>query len=165
MLVKINNKGGNYLLNVGPDGKGVIPQPSVDVLKQIGRWMKKNGESIYATQPCPVFPYEYGWGMFTYKPNRLYMHVFKRDMLHYSAVQAIGNKITRAYVLATGQDLVYKQGYDPAQRRNRLNFTSTDSDAMGVASGALQDNLDEIDMVICLEYEGETLQFDSLDDL
>jgi alpha-L-fucosidase len=48
-IVEIASKGGNYLLNVGPDGLGVIPEESVKILKQIGAWMKINGEAIYGT--------------------------------------------------------------------------------------------------------------------
>jgi len=48
-IVEIASKGGNYLLNVGPDGNGVIPEPSVKILKEIGAWMKINGEAIYGT--------------------------------------------------------------------------------------------------------------------
>ena len=48
-IVEIASKGGNYLLNVGPDGNGIIPEESVKVLKEIGAWMKINGESIYGT--------------------------------------------------------------------------------------------------------------------
>jgi alpha-L-fucosidase len=48
-IVEIASKGGNYLLNVGPDGKGVIPEASVKILKEIGAWMKINGEAIYGT--------------------------------------------------------------------------------------------------------------------
>ena len=48
-IVEIASKGGNYLLNVGPDGNGVIPEPSVNILKKIGAWMKINGEAIYGT--------------------------------------------------------------------------------------------------------------------
>ncbi|MBK7711960.1 MAG: alpha-L-fucosidase [Bacteroidales bacterium] len=48
-IVEIASKGGNYLLNVGPDGDGVIPPGSVKVLKEIGAWMKVNGEAIYGT--------------------------------------------------------------------------------------------------------------------
>jgi len=48
-LVDIASKGGNYLLNVGPDGNGVFPQESVKILKGIGAWMKINGEAIYGT--------------------------------------------------------------------------------------------------------------------
>jgi alpha-L-fucosidase len=49
-LVEIASKGGNYLLNVGPDGKGEIPSPSIDVLKEMGEWMATNGEAIYGTK-------------------------------------------------------------------------------------------------------------------
>ncbi|MEO8961065.1 MAG: alpha-L-fucosidase [Ginsengibacter sp.] len=48
-VVEIASKGGNYLLNVGPDGNGVIPEESVKVLRAIGTWMKINGEAIYGT--------------------------------------------------------------------------------------------------------------------
>ena len=45
-LVDIASKGGNYLLNVGPTSEGLIPAPSVERLKEIGQWMKANGEAI-----------------------------------------------------------------------------------------------------------------------
>jgi alpha-L-fucosidase len=48
-ITEIASKGGNYLLNVGPDGNGVIPEASVRILKDIGSWMKVNGEAIYGT--------------------------------------------------------------------------------------------------------------------
>jgi len=48
-IVEIASKGGNYLLNVGPDGNGIIPKESVKILKGIGEWMSRNGEAIYGT--------------------------------------------------------------------------------------------------------------------
>ncbi|MCK9412892.1 MAG: alpha-L-fucosidase [Prolixibacteraceae bacterium] len=48
-IVEIASKGGNYLLNVGTDGNGVIPEASVKILTEIGAWMKVNGEAIYGT--------------------------------------------------------------------------------------------------------------------
>jgi len=53
-LVDVATKGGNYLLNVGPTAEGVIPQPSVERMQAIGRWLKSNGEAIYGTQPGPL---------------------------------------------------------------------------------------------------------------
>jgi len=46
-LVDIVSKGGNYLLNIGPDGQGVVPQPSQETLRGVGRWLKVNGEAVY----------------------------------------------------------------------------------------------------------------------
>jgi alpha-L-fucosidase len=54
-LVEIVSKGGNYLLNVGPTAEGVIPQPSVDRLLEVGAWMKVNGDAVYGSTPWKVF--------------------------------------------------------------------------------------------------------------
>ena len=48
-LVDITSKGGNYLLNVGPTAEGEIPQPSIERLKEVGQWMRVNGDAIYGT--------------------------------------------------------------------------------------------------------------------
>ena len=53
-LIDSVSKGGNYLLNVGPMADGVIPPPSQDVLRTVGRWLKKNGEAVYGAGPTPV---------------------------------------------------------------------------------------------------------------
>jgi alpha-L-fucosidase len=54
-LIDIASKGGNYLLNVGPTSEGLIPQQEIDRLLEMGKWLKVNGEAIYATGPNP-FP-------------------------------------------------------------------------------------------------------------
>lgn len=49
-LIDVSAKGGNYLLNVGPTADGIIPEPSVERLQKIGKWLSVNGEAIYATE-------------------------------------------------------------------------------------------------------------------
>jgi len=58
-LITIAARGGNYLLNVGPDPTGLIPEEAVSRLKDMGDWMKVNGEAIYGTQRSPIHP---KWG-------------------------------------------------------------------------------------------------------
>ena len=74
-LVDIVSKGGNYLLNVGPTGQGIIPQGAVSDLQAVGDWMKVNGESIYGTTASPLKT-QPDWGRITKKGNTLYLHIF-----------------------------------------------------------------------------------------
>lgn len=77
MLVECVSKGGNLLLNVGPNAKGEIPEESVQILKEVGTWMKKNSRSIYhcgyAGLPKPE------WGRYTRNGNLLYAHVMEEQ--------------------------------------------------------------------------------------
>ena len=70
LLVDIVAKGGNFLLNVGPDPNGNLPEPAVLRMKEIGEWLKINGEAIYGTRP--VYPYKDGNVCFTTKQGKIY---------------------------------------------------------------------------------------------
>lgn len=73
-LVETASKGGNFLLNVGPDASGEIPAASVERLQAIGDWMRVNGAAIHGTRASP-FP-RLGWGCATRKDGTLFLHVF-----------------------------------------------------------------------------------------
>ena len=51
MLVRIVAKGGNLNLMVNPDGSGQVPRIQLDLMKELGEWLRVNGEAIYGTRP------------------------------------------------------------------------------------------------------------------
>jgi alpha-L-fucosidase len=101
-LVDIASKGGNYLLNVGPTGEGVIPEASVERLKEIGAWIKVNGKAIYGTTASP-FSRQLPWGRCTTKISgnhtTLYLHVFDWPTDGELLVPGLKNKIHSAHLL------------------------------------------------------------------
>jgi alpha-L-fucosidase len=102
-LVDIVSKGGNYLLNVGPTAEGVIPQPSQDNLRAVGRWLKVNGEAIYGAGPTP-FGEELGaqdWRCTT-KAGKLFIHLFSWPAGPFD-LPVMGDRVTKAYMLADPQ--------------------------------------------------------------
>jgi alpha-L-fucosidase len=61
-ILELTSKGGNFLLNVGPDKHGVIPAPAIRTLKGVGKWMGKNGVAVYGTDKNQLLnPFEYGY--------------------------------------------------------------------------------------------------------
>ncbi len=102
-LIDTASKGGNYLLNVGPTSLGEIPQPSVDRLAAIGRWLRINGESIYGTTASPFHRYSFD-GRCTVKGNRMFVHVFKWPQRGTELrIKGLITPIKSATFLATGQ--------------------------------------------------------------
>jgi alpha-L-fucosidase len=103
-LVDIASKGGNYLLNVGPKSDGTFPAPAIEILQQVGDWMKINGDSIYGTTMSPLDQPPV-WGRITQKGKTIYLHVF--DWPHPQAgtrgklaVPDLPGKVKSAYLLA-----------------------------------------------------------------
>ncbi len=73
-LADICAKGGNFLLNVGPTAEGEFPPACVERLRDIGHWLRANGDTIYGTSAGP-FSF-LSWGVATRKGGTLYLHVF-----------------------------------------------------------------------------------------
>lgn len=71
-LINVVSHGGNFLLNIGPKGDGSVVPFESEVLKEIGAWLKKNGEAIYGTESSP-FRDQFEWGTITRKGNNLYL--------------------------------------------------------------------------------------------
>jgi alpha-L-fucosidase len=121
-LIHCASGGGNFLLNVGPTSKGIIPQPEVDRLMAMGRWLKVNGEAIYGSERTP-FDVALPFGYATEKPGKVFL-----EITHWPQNGSISvpmkNKIIKAYllsgpkkILATSHDdgslIVYLPGQAP----------------------------------------------------
>jgi len=141
-LVDIVSKGGNYLLNVGPTGDGIIPSGAVNDLERVGAWMKVNGESIYGTTASPLKA-QPGWGRVTEKGDRLYLHVFDWPTNNTLLFGGVTEPMTRscfpqnAYLLA-----------DPGKK---LNYALTDNGFFAV--GLPPEPIDAIDTVVVLQLQ------------
>jgi alpha-L-fucosidase len=70
MLIEIVSKGGNFLIGFGPTPEGEFPAGAVERLKEIGAWMKINGDAIYGTRA--IAPYFESGIRFTQKGDRVF---------------------------------------------------------------------------------------------
>lgn len=79
LLIESVSKGGNLLLNVGPNGRGEIDSRAQESLKKIGDWMKYNSRSVYGCTQAPENFKTPENCLLTYNPktNRLYVHLLE----------------------------------------------------------------------------------------
>lgn len=105
LLANVAGRDGNLLMNVGPDRNGKIDPPQTERLRDIGEWLKKYGESIYATRGGPFLPGN--WGASTHHDKTVYVHILKwpADKLGLPEIPA---RIIRATAL-TGGDASFIQ--------------------------------------------------------
>jgi len=101
-LVNVVSKGGNLLLNVGPDARGNIPAKSLSILQEVGDWMDLNGESIYGCGPAP-FP-KPEWGRFTMNGNTLFAHITDSNIGQYY-LKGMKGKISSGRLLFDGREV------------------------------------------------------------
>src|ERR1019366_846177 len=116
-LIDIASKGGNYLLNIGPDSHGIVPAPEAERLRSMGAWLKVNGEAIYGTQPTlfgpeagafsatekdrrgqPKFIPAWDWRSTT-RPDKIYLEIFNWPTGAFH-LDKLPRKVTKAYLLA-----------------------------------------------------------------
>ena len=109
-MIDIASKGGNFLLNVGPTSQGQIPPESVARLREMGKWMRANGDAIYATTASPVAAPE--WGRYTAKAGRLYAMVFDWPKDARLSLTGITSKPTGAHLLGDARPLAIDQAGD-----------------------------------------------------
>lgn len=99
LLVRCVSGDGNLLLNVGPMPNGGIEPRQEKILKEVGRWLDRYGESIYGTRGGPFRLGERGGA--TRKGNVLYLHVFQWNGRRI-VLPNVRSKILRASLLKEG---------------------------------------------------------------
>jgi alpha-L-fucosidase len=149
-FVDIISKGGNYLLNIGPDGKGRVPEPCVDSFLEMGSWVKTNADAVYGTTRWTQFsenvnpkknaesmPGEF-W--FSAKGNKVYaMSITPAPET--VRIESLGNAsgtVTSARLLGSDAKLNWKQNDDALV----IDFSGIKTDANGFAVEASLEKAD-----------------------
>jgi len=103
MLVDLVSRGGNLLLDIGPDGDGTIPVVMEQRLLEIGSWMKINGEAIYGTKPWKK---SRQWGAGE-QPKQEYNKEFETsyDITKLTMRQPPGKASIEAFFTSKGKDV------------------------------------------------------------
>jgi alpha-L-fucosidase len=105
-LVEVVSRGGNFLLNVGPQPDGEIQPEFQERLRAIGDWLAVNGDSIYGTTYGPIQGVS---GIrTTAKVDRVYVSIFDWPSTPL-ALPGLKKKVLSAHLLATGQPLKFRQ--------------------------------------------------------
>lgn len=104
-LVKAAGMGANLLLNVGPQPSGELPATALSRLKEMGTWMRANGETIYGTQAGP-FPAQ-SWGTSTLKDDRLFLHVMTPETNAILLPEGVNIKSAKEF--STGKKLKFNR--------------------------------------------------------
>lgn len=102
-LVECVSKGGNMLLNIGPDAKGNIPQESLEILDTVKAWMDKNKASIHDCGKAGIQKPEYG--RITRNKNKIYYHLFENTFGPMPLPGLSKENVKRIRYLATGAEV------------------------------------------------------------
>jgi hypothetical protein len=149
MLARIRSRGGNLLLNIGPDIRGEIPLREQATLRQVGDWLAINGESIYGTRSTPYA--DLPWGVCTAGDGMLYLHVLTLPSVDTLFLPGLASPVKRVSFVGD-------------QDKTAIPFTRTahgiEIDLLSaVKTPGLSQYFSDINTVLRLEYGGE-LQVD-----
>ena len=104
MLMNCVSMNGNFVLNFGPDGNGRMHSGEDKLAKEIGDWIKVNGEAVYGVRHAGLAPSKLGY--FTKKEDNLYLTVFNRPVNNIVRIAVPKNATTvpvTAALLQNGQ--------------------------------------------------------------
>ena len=107
LLVRCVAHNGNYLLNIGPKADGTIPEKSVEILHDLGAWVKPHSAAIFGADPTPYRGEKMtsmDWGYCTQKDSVLYLFVKNWPEDGKVDLPLIKNEVKKVtFLVATGQ--------------------------------------------------------------
>ncbi|MGL5730126.1 MAG: alpha-L-fucosidase, partial [Bacteroidales bacterium] len=122
-LIDVVSRGGNFLLNIGPEPDGSIPAESIRLFQEIGAWMDINSEAIYETRANP-FDVEFKWGRVTRKgDNTLYFFVYEKPENGILQIPCTFNANAKAVLLENGETITITSGTNNTAEINIKNLT------------------------------------------
>lgn len=112
MLIDTVSNNGNFLLNVGPNGKGELDAREADRLKDLGRWMEWNGKSLYgAEKSLYVEPKDCRYTQVG--EDKLYLHLYSWPLRHVH-LKGLAGKIKYVQFLHDHSEIFYRE-FDPEE--------------------------------------------------
>lgn len=143
-LVECVSKNGNMLLNVGPDAHGRIPDESLAILAEVGKWMKKNGSGIFSCGKSDFSKPE--WGYYTQNGKKLYAHVFEGS-IGALGLPGMNGKVSKARLVSDGSEIRLNKPWNAGENATDafINF--------GYPESATFPLPDETDTVVELELK------------
>jgi alpha-L-fucosidase len=142
ILVRCVSGDGNLLLNVGPMPSGEIEPRQVQVLAEIGAWLKKFGESVYGTRGGPYRNGE--WGGSTRKGNVIYLHILQWDNGRLT-LPPLDARISRSYAI-TGEKVTVDQSANGITLTNRQGKQGSPDTIVKLELDRSIDRMDPIDV-------------------
>ena len=106
-LVTAASLNANFLLNIGPQPNGKLPEQAVERLKHIGQFLKVNGEAIYGTRGGCIPQQE--WGVTTQKGKTLYIHILNKVEDRQIFLPLTEQKLAKVETFAGGTKLKFKR--------------------------------------------------------
>jgi len=143
-LVECVSKDGNMLLNVGPDAHGNIPEESISILKAVGKWMKKNSESIYNCGYADLPKPDYGRVTASKDGKKIYVHVMEAPIGPVPIEGIVSEKIKRVRLLSSGAELSTQGNWTTD---NYPDYVFVMLDGKGVPSYTLPDSTDTVILI------------------
>ncbi len=146
-LVECVSKGGNFILNVGPDAKGKIPKESEEILLEVGKWLEDNKESIYNSGISEFEKPE--WGRYTQNGNHVYAHIYETPLGALPLYHIPPERVGKISYLSSGAQVQRGEAWNTAM------YSDTAFVALGENPVFTYPLVDEKDTVLKIELKDQ----------